>query len=271
MNMKAKCPYCGRKISYGVRFMERGNGEHFCKSCKKPSNIVQDKKIWILFTITAIFSLIVLMFYFAFSGIVQHAYNTNGDYGVMVALFFGKYKTLKWVIWEIIPYIVFFFVSPLFVNFQMQKKYAYTSADHIDLGTDFIPPLDNSETKESGSTRVIPKVGVTKVDDNYTFENISSNSGKNVSDTKSFSIKSDVTQIDPESYVKSASYRSDAPLKKVEHSTPSQHSAVPEQTQELYRVKVLREQELKRQELQAQAKSMDSKSSDKNYSGNRKF
>ncbi len=251
--------------------MEKGNGEHYCKSCKKPSNIVQDKKIWLLFAIVAVFSLIVLMFYFAFSGIVQHAYNTNGEYGTLVALFFGKYKTIKWILWETIPYIVFFFVSPLFVNFQMQKKYAYSSADHIDLGTDFIPPLDTQKTKDSGSTRVIPKVGVTKVEDNHTFENISSSSGKTLSDTKSFSIKSEVTEINPESYVKSASYRSDAPLKKVEHSATSQSPVASEQTQELYRVKVLREQELKRRELQAQAKNLDSKATDKNYSGNRKF
>ena len=251
--------------------MERGNGEHYCKSCKKPSNIIQDKKIWLLFAIVAVFSLFVLMFYFAFSGIVQHAYNTNGDYGAMVAVFFGKYKTIKWILWETIPYLIFFFVSPLFVNFQMQKKYAYTSADHIDLGTDFIPPLDTSDTKTSGSTRVIPKVGVTKVEDNYNFENISSSSGRNLSDTRNFNIRGEVTQINPESYVKSASYRSDAPLKRVEHSASVENTSVSQQTQELYRVKVLREQERQRQELQAQAKNMDSKSSDRNYSGNRKF
>lgn len=251
--------------------MEKGNGEHYCKSCKKPSNVVQDKKIWLLFAIAAVFSLFILLFYFSFSGVVQHAYNTNGDYGAMVAVFFGKYKTIKWILWEVIPFLVFFFVSPLFVNFQMQKKYAYTSADHIDLGTDFIPPIDTQETKTSGSTRVIPKVGVTKVEDNYNFENISSNSGRNLSDTRNFNIKGEVTQINPESYVKSASYSSDAPLKKVEHSAQVNSTSVPQQTQELYRVKVLREQELRRQELQAQAKNLDNKSSERNYSGNRKF
>ena len=35
--MKAKCPYCGRKSTYGTRFMEKGEGEHICKSCNKPS------------------------------------------------------------------------------------------------------------------------------------------------------------------------------------------------------------------------------------------
>lgn len=254
--------------------MERGSGEHICKSCKKPSNIVQDSKIWMLFAATALFSLIVLLFYFTFSGIVQHAYNSTGDFGALVTIFFGKYKTVKWILWETVPYVIFFFVSPLFINYQMQKKYAYTSADHIDLDTDFLPPVDNSGVKgNTSSTRVIPKVGVTKVDNDYAFENISSSSGNNLNDTRNFSIKSQVTEINPESYVKSASYRSDAPLKKVENK-PAVQSAPQnmEQTRELYRVKVLREQEERqRQALQQQAKNMDSKSTDRNYSANRKF
>lgn len=264
--MKAKCPYCGRKITYGVRFMERGEGEHICKHCKKPSNIVQDKKIWMLFTVTAIFSVLVLLFYFAFANVIQHGYNTDGSYSVLVALFFGKFKTIKWVLWEILPYLVFFFVSPLFINYGMQKKYAYSSADHIDLGTEFLEPVNTDSAPVSGSTRVIPKVGATKVDDDFDFEEISSSSG-NLSNTRNFSLKDAVTEIDPESYVKTASGGMDAPLKKVERVKPERV----EEPQELYRVKVLREQERQRRELEAQAKNMDKSSQDKNYSANRKF
>lgn len=263
--MKAKCPYCGRKITYGVRFMERGEGEHYCKSCKKPSNIVQDKKIWMLFTVTTIISVLVLLFYFAFANIVQHEYNADGSHALMVTLFFGKLKTFKWIFWELLPYLVFFFVSPIFINYQMQKKYAYTSADHIDLGTDFLPPAENDSAPVSGSTRVIPKVGSTVVDDDYDFQEISSSS-ENLSSTRNFSLKDAMTEINPESYVKTASSRSDAPLKRVERVKPQ----LAEEPQELYRVKVLREQEKQRQELKAQAKDIDN-SSEKNYSANRKF
>lgn len=263
--MKAKCPYCGKKITYGTRLIECGEGEHYCNHCKKPSNIVQDKKIWMLFTICTIVSVLILFFYIAFAKAAQHDYNEDGSYALMVTLFFGKFKTFKWIAWEILPFIAFFFISPVFINYQMQKKYAYSTMDSIDLDTDYLPPADTSAAA-SDSTRVLPKVGSTKVADDYDFQNISSSSG-NVSGTRSFSLKDSVTEINPESYVKSASARSDAPLKKVERVKPSRV----EEPQELYRVKVLREQEMKRQELQAQAKNLDRNTQEKNYSANRKF
>ncbi len=264
--MVAKCPYCGRKITYGTRFMERGEGEHFCKSCKKPSNIVQDKKIWMLFTITAIVSVLILLFYIAFGTVVQHEYNADGSHAVMVALFFGKLKTFKWIFWEILPYLAFFFVSPIFVNYQMQKKYAGMTSERIDLDTDFLPPTESEISPASGSTRVIPKVGNTKVEDDFDFQNISSSSGR-ISDTRNFNLKEAVTEINPESYVKSASGKSDAPLKRVERVKPQ----LIEEPQELYRVKVLREQERQKRELAEQAKNIDKNTQDKNYSANRKF
>ncbi|MBR3987704.1 MAG: hypothetical protein IKK10_00170 [Clostridia bacterium] len=264
--MKAKCPYCGRKITYGTRFMERCEGEHICKNCKKPSNIIQDKRIWMVFTASIIVSVLILLFYFTFSTVVQHEYNADGSHGIMVALFFGKFKTLKWILWEIFPYLVFFFVSPLFINYQMQKKYAGMTSEHIDLDTDFLPPVTNDVSLASGSTRVIPKVGSTKVADDFDFQNISSSSGK-ISDTRNFNLKESMTEINPESYVKSASGKSDAPLKKVERVKPQ----IIDEPQELYRVKVLKEQERQKRELQEQAKTIDKNSQDKNYSANRKF
>lgn len=263
--MKAKCPYCGKKITYGTRLIECGEGEHYCKHCKKPSNIVQDKKIWMLFTICVIVSVLILFFYIAFAKAAQHDFNEDGSYALMVSLFFGKFKTFKWILWELLPYLAFIFISPIFINYQMQKKYAYSTMDSIDLDTEYLPPVDTSAAG-TDSTRVLPKVGSTKVADDYDFQNISSNSG-NISGTRSFNLKDSVTEINPESYVKSASGRSDAPLKKVERVKPERI----EEPQELYRVKVLREQELRRQELQAQAKNMDKNPQDKNYSANRKF
>ncbi len=263
--MKAKCPYCGKKITYGTRLIECGEGEHYCKHCKKPSNIVQDKKIWMLFTICVIASVLILFFYIAFAKAAQHDFNEDGSYALMVSLFFGKFKTFKWILWELLPYLAFIFISPIFINYQMQKKYAYSTMDSIDLDTEYLPPVDTSATG-TDSTRVLPKVGSTKVADDYDFQNISSSSG-NISGTRSFNLKDSVTEINPESYVKSASGRSDAPLKKVERVKPERI----EEPQELYRVKVLREQELRRQELQAQAKNMDKNPQDKNYSANRKF
>ena len=264
--MKAKCPYCGRKITYGTRFIERCEGEHICKNCKKPSNIVQDKRIWMVFIATLIISILILLFYFTFGNVVQHEYNVDGSHGFLVALFFGKLKTFKWIFWEILPYLVFLFVSPLFINYQMQKKYAGMTSEHIDLDTEFLPPSQAEISPASGSTRVLPKVGTTKVEDDFDFQEISSSSGR-VSDTRSFNLKEAVTELNPEDYVKSASGKSDAPLKKVERVKPH----IIDEPQELYRVKVLKEQERQRQELQQQAKNIDKNNQEKNYSANKKF
>lgn len=264
--MKAKCPYCGRKITYGTRFSEKGIGEHTCKSCKKPSNVVQNKRIWVIFAIASLIALLILLFYFAFANVVQREFNESGSYAFLVTLFFGKLKTLKWAIWEILPFLMFYFVSPLFIEYRMQKKYAYTSADHIDLDTDFIPPINGDNSQPLGSTRVISKIGTTMVEDDYDFKDISSSSGKS-GNTQKFNLNEAVTAIDPESYVKSGSGKSDAPLKKLERPKPTK--AVEEQ--ELYRVRVLKEEEQRqRRELQAQAKNMD-KQKEKSFSANRKF
>ena len=59
-----------------------------------------------------------LLFYFAFGNVVQHEFNEDGSYAVLVTLFFGKLKTFKWIFWEILPYLVFFFISPLFINYR---------------------------------------------------------------------------------------------------------------------------------------------------------
>ncbi len=264
--MKAKCPYCGKKVTYGTRLMEKGEGEHICTSCNKPSDIVQDKKIWMLFTVTSIISVLVLLFYFTFSNVVQHEYNMDGSHAVMVALFFGKLKTFKWIFWEILPYLAFIFISPLFVNYQMQKKYAYSTSDHINMDTDFLPPVESSSSLISGSTRILPKVNNSKVADDFDFQEISSSSN-NISDTRNFNLKEAIEEINPESYVKSSSGRSDAPLKRVERVKPEKI----ESPQELYRVKLLREQEQQKRELQNQAKDIDKNSQEKNYSANRKF
>lgn len=264
--MKVGCPYCGRKITYGTRLIEKGEGEHFCKACKKPSNIVQDKKIWIVFTLSVILSLIVFLFYLTFSTVIQHEYNADGSHSLMVSLFFGKLKTFKWIFWEVLPYLAFLFISPLFIKYKMQKKYSGMTSERIDLDTDFLPPTESEVSPASGSTRVIPKVGNTKVSDDFDFQEISSSS-KKLSDTKNFNLKEALTEINPESYVKSASAKSDAPLKKVERVKPQ----IVDEPQELYRVKVLREQERQKRELEEQAKNIDKFTQEKNYSANRKF
>lgn len=264
--MKANCPYCGRKIKYSVRFKEKGEGEHICKSCKKPLDIVQDKNIWLLFAACVAVMVLIFVFYLCFGGIIQREFNQSGSYKVLVDLFFGKLKLLKWALWELLPYIVFYFISPLFVSFKAQSKYAHSSTQRINLETDFVNAVANEPGKFDENTRVISKLGSTMVEDDYDFQNISSTS-ESMGDTKSFKLSGDFVNINTEPSVKYASGKSDAPLKKVERVKPVKT----EEPYELYRVKVLREQErLKKQEQEEKRQNPDA-SKDKSFSANRKF
>ena len=263
--MKVKCPYCGEKISYGTRFMEKGEGEHICKKCKKPSNVEQNKKIWILFAITSIVSILILIFYFAFSSPVQKAFDDNGSFGFLVFMFFGKTKELKWILWELLPYIVFIFVSPVFVEYSMQKKYAGFTSTMEFSAEDFISPENISDVDNVSSTRVMSRIGTTKVSADHVFENISSSSTGDFDKTRSFNIKEEVTSINPEDYVKSESYRDNSPLKRVDRAP--QTTKV--QPRELYRARELREKEAREREILSENKA--SKPENKNYSANRKF
>lgn len=263
--MKANCPYCGRKIKYSVRFKEKGEGEHICKNCKKPSDIVQNKSIWLLFAVCGAATVLILVFYLCFGNIIQREFNQSGSYKVLVDLFFGNLKLLKWALWELLPYLVFYFVSPLFVSFKAQSKYAHGSTQRINLETDFVNAANEPEDFGE-NTRVISKLGRTMVEDDYDFQNISSNS-ESMGDTKSFKLNDGFVNINTEPSVKYASGKSDAPLKKVERVKPVKT----EEPYELYRVKVLREQErLKKQEQEEKRKNPDALK-DKSFSANRKF
>ena len=109
---KFKCPYCGRKIGYGIRLTENKKGEHTCNHCNKISNIKQDTYIWILLILCSVLSILILIFYISSANSIQNIYDDTGKMKFLVSLFFGKLMIFKWIIWELIPFIAFYFFSP---------------------------------------------------------------------------------------------------------------------------------------------------------------
>ena len=57
----AKCPYCGRRLSYPSAFMYKSKGEYKCNRCKKESNVFINKKMWLAFTLTMMVAIVAMI------------------------------------------------------------------------------------------------------------------------------------------------------------------------------------------------------------------
>ena len=257
---KKKCPYCNRKISYTTRLIEHGDAEHDCPNCNKTSKITQDSRIWALLLLCSIFALFILIFYFSFSKSIQYAFDYEDKYAFLVALFFGKAKEIKWMIWELIPFAVFFFVSPVYIEYRPLKRFMEQTSPKIDLS---VPVSSRRSDKPTGRTRNIPKAQTTSFKGVY--EDISSSSG-NVDRTRAFRM-SDIaseetegfTDVTPQKTSKSDSYSSDAPLRRVNHEQVREYTPRSERPAETPPAK-------------PEKKTDDKKTQPNgNYSGNRKF
>lgn len=261
---KQKCPYCSRKIEYKTRLLEHGNAEHDCPNCNKTSKISQNPNIWILLILCSMVALFIMIFYFSAAKSIQSIYEDEGRFAFLVALFFGKAKEIKWMIWELIPFAVFFFVSPAFIEFTPLKRFMEQTPSKIDLSVPVRTSSANGD-KPTGRTRNIPKTQTGSF--NGVYEDISSSSGS-VDRTRAFKMsdieaedKTSEKMTDVSAYTtsKSDSYSSDVPLKKVQH-----HEQVREYTPKADRIQ---------REGVPQKTAVQNKKPAKtaNYSGNRKF
>lgn len=215
MKEKQVCPYCKRKVKYLKRLLEHNNGEHKCPHCNKISNITQDKKMWTLLFVTIGVAALIMLFYFIASGPVTEAYNTEGSYKFLMAVFFGKSKEIKWLIYEMIPFIIFYFISPVFMEFSPQKRYMDYTTTSIDLNVPKMPKNDRKASKADGSTKTI---SVTGSEFSGVYEDISSSSSDAMGKTRAFdvnSLTSDTTNINTEKNSTSGYYRDNTPLKRV--------------------------------------------------------
>lgn len=260
---KNKCPYCSRKIDYKTRLLEHGNAEHDCPNCNKTSKISQNSNIWILLIMCCMVAVFIMIFYFSAANSIQNIYEDEGKLGLLVALFFGKAKEIKWMIWELIPFAVFFFISPVYIEFLPLKRFMEQTPSKIDLSVP-VRSAPAKGDKPTGRTRNIPKSQTGTFSGVY--EDISSSSGA-VDRTRAFRMSDiqeeaskDVTDVSSYTTSKSDSYSSDAPLRKVQH-----HEQVREYTPKAERIQ--------REEAPVKTASQPAKkpAQTSNYSGNRKF
>ena len=96
-----KCPYCGKPLSYFQALLIRKRGEYFCNKCKKDSNIHIKKTIFIPFIFVLIFALLVLFVY----------------------LFMTDRENIMFVFIILIPFAIFYLITPTFVRLKPKKKH----------------------------------------------------------------------------------------------------------------------------------------------------
>lgn len=272
---KQKCPYCSRKISYTTRLIEHGKGEHTCPHCQKISKISQNFNIWMSLVFCLIVAAFIMVFYFASADKIETAYIENGTGKVLMTLFFGDTKEIKWILWELLPFVVFFFISPLFIEFVPLKRFMEQTSSSIDLSVPTRTATDKG--KQKGSPKVIPKAQPTEYSGEY--EDISSSSGTATDKTRSFTLSEPApvrvstdedgyTDVTPRNQSRSESYSSDAPLRRMNRETPSQEDS--EDVRE-YVPRSSRPSTQERPKKQDTPPANGKKPSGGNYSGNRKF
>lgn len=101
MNRKNRCPYCGRRVTYGARFSCRRKAEYVCPHCSKESKVSINKRVILVFIICAILSASIMIAWIMLDF-------TSNPLGILLVA---------------IPLIVFGLVSPNFVRFDPLKKY----------------------------------------------------------------------------------------------------------------------------------------------------
>lgn len=119
-----KCPYCDKKISYYMGYLERKQGEHSCNKCGKNSTIYYKPVMKIIALLTILISVTIFIIWF-----LNYSHNyING------------------VIAMIIPFIIFIFISPIFINFiplKIHNKFLDEKENKV---------TDNNDTEENNTT-----------------------------------------------------------------------------------------------------------------------
>ena len=96
-----RCPYCGRRISYMSGLLSRRKNEYVCTRCGKESKVVVNKYIFIFFAFVVIIAAGIMAFWISKDKI-------SDPMGIV-------YVTL--------PFIIFAFISPVFLKYLPLKKY----------------------------------------------------------------------------------------------------------------------------------------------------
>ena len=95
-----KCPYCGKQMGYLKAFFTRNQGEYVCKKCKKESNVVINKGVFIPFIVAVVFALFILLAFFMLT----------------------DKENLWFMFFVAIPFLIFYLFTPFFVELKPKKK-----------------------------------------------------------------------------------------------------------------------------------------------------
>lgn len=125
-----KCPYCSKQLTFFQAFINRNRGEFFCNKCKKESNILIKKTLIIPFLLALILSILIL---FAF-------------------LFLTDKTNLWFLLFVMVPFIGFYFITPFFVVLKPRKK-------HMDVLYDtgiIESPIVDPDPTMAKTSKVVP-------------------------------------------------------------------------------------------------------------------
>lgn len=90
------CPYCGRKVNPIRTWKLKLEGEYKCIGCHGISNIVLDPMVTIFASIAIVLSILIFLFYYFLVGEI----------------------TLNGILFMILPYVLFFFISLFLVRLK---------------------------------------------------------------------------------------------------------------------------------------------------------
>lgn len=128
--INCRCPYCDKEISYVKAMSIRRRGEYYCPKCKKESNIHIKKTIWIFFIAMVILALAILGFY----------------------LFMTNRENILFMLFVMIPFIIFYLVCPIFVRLRPKKKFQDSLYDTEMVNT----PISTPDPTVASTAKVTP-------------------------------------------------------------------------------------------------------------------
>lgn len=165
----AKCPYCGRSVSYFDSLFMKNKGEYTCKRCGCIANVGLNRNIYAVTSILCVFVLLLVVLY----------------------LFFGDLTNLWSLLLVIIPFTAYYCAVPMFLILVptsdksqakkvMDKKMTNTQSIFIDAQKQI--QAHDSHSKPSSRRK-------TQVEDIYSSD--STNHETELYSTKSFELGAD--------------------------------------------------------------------------------
>lgn len=148
----AKCPYCGRSVSYFDSLFMKNKGEYTCKRCGCIANVGLNRNLYAVTSILCVFVLLLVVLY----------------------LFFGDLTNLWSLLLVIIPFAVYYCIVPMFLMLvpTSDKSQAKRVMDKKMTNTQsiFIEAQKQVHSQEPHSRKATHKT--TQIEDIYSSDSI---------------------------------------------------------------------------------------------------